>query len=719
MAKTKDQHDVVINGTGNLEDVLNRLIKKMQELDRAAQRLGSRDPLTQIIKKEGSAGYATAMEAESTAFVARSTQQQMVREQRTRADDEHQLRLNTLSPGTTPESRAEASVLRQAQRAAARSTAAQATVVSNASKAAYFKDVTIPKEALEKSRHFRRYGNMSTVDGQRLMEEYADRRSARREKEAALASAEYNGMNAMERRLWRSSQTATDRASKIQYTEDLARSEGMTVGEKKKIGLEHRQALNEGLRLRKELNASRREELKQAKIDRANEGMGSAWMGMLPGARMLSAAQRLVPGVAGAVQGAVGFGSQQILAPSLSHLTAGSFGSWASPGMTSAGGGLGASALAPIAGIGSLLGGTALALAAGTVIAGEWGVSQARERFAPSVGRARNLASTLRLGAGAGGVNSANTFLNMDEVGRLTDRGIGTAQMASSYAAFVNARGGARSDAFTKKQAAAGMEEALLWGVDGGLLGQLAAGGAVGMSSKLAGAGVRGGALTGAMGALAGIVGGAASHGLQYNADAYAQYARQMSSSVGGGMYGGALTAQRMAGAGTGLANNMRSNMSSMADMAVLAEAAASGGDYMDIMERMETMTPAQKAAAMSKHLGGDGARYAKFALGESKARAGAAPGADPGAAAPGRFDDLFGRTQERANLAVDRMATASGSMAEQIVKMDAETQANLAQIVENLTLLNSYLEARKATLSTVQRMHPSMIAESAVSSWF
>jgi hypothetical protein len=128
----------------------------------------------------------------------------------------------------------------------------------------------------------------------------------------------------------------------------------------------------------------------------------------------------------------------------------------------------------------------------------------------------------------------------------------------------------------------------------------------------------------------------------------------------------------------------------------------------MDIIERMETMTPAEKAAAMSRHLGGDGSRYAKFSLGESKARSGARPGSDPGAASPGLFNDVYGRLQEGANLSNDRLAARGGSLAERIVQMDATTQAQLAQIVENLGLLNTYLDARKATLRTVQRGHPS-----------
>lgn len=720
MGKTKDTHVVEINGGGNLEAVVEKLIKRLEALDRLASKVGNRDPLSQLVKSEGSAGYGAALAAEAGAFEHRVGVQTTARGVRNQQDFERQTWENALNPGTTEETRKDAATQRRGANAAASTARAHAAVIRTQASIDKTNLQTLPLMAAQDKRFRERYPGMTQPEAWQVQRVHAESRQAQKQAAEDYQAAIYGGLGPLDRARARRQERVADSAARVQAVRDMTDADGMTPKEKREHGLKMKQLNLETLKQRKEINAERKKEMEQAKQERTNSSQLHGLLGMVPGGRVLSMAERMIPGAAGMMKGAAAYGGRHIVGPSVGYggLDMGSLALRGTAGLSAEAAGGSLLGLAGVAGLASILTATGIGAGLGGVIAGEYGVSDARERFAPSVGRIRNLASTLRLGAGAGGVGGVESFLSTQEVSALADRGIGTAQMASSYAAFVSGRGSADNGAGAQARARQGMQEALLWGVDGNTLGQLAAGGAYGMSAKLAGAGIRGGALSASQNALLGVVSGAQSHGLSYNSDAYAEYARQMSSSVGGGQYGGILAAQRMAGAGTGLANNMRSSMSSMADMAVLAEAAAGGGDYMDVIERMETMTPAEKAAAMSRQLGGDGSRYAKFSLGESKLRSGARPGSDPGAAEPGSFNDALGALQEGANLSNDRLAARSGSMAERIVQMDTTTQAQLAQIVENLGLLNTYLETRKATLASVQRGHPTNWSIFSPSDW-
>lgn len=721
MASTKETFVVDSSVSGPAKAQLQELEKIVDRIAQKLSTLNAGNAVNAIARKEGSAGVAAFHTAQGDAAIASAALQHASRVSSTADNAAAWAAANAASPGTTPESRKDAASVRSTSAAEAAATRAAASVVSTQAAAAFEKSVAGPRSKREAAAYFQKFGR--TTIPQWHAKRVALQRQQDEDREAARASraSDFADMTNLQdvRFLGRIKNTAdlnevyqqrdTNRQATFQgRTKDIGdrntqRAEALSasraaskahIGEMADATIQanEKKAAHKRL-MRSQLKAASVTEKTAEELQQQSQGQLRSLVSMLPGGRMLNGLRGMMPGVSGKMAQVAGWGSQSIEGLQVSGMGA-SLGSW---GMGGAG----------IAGIGAVAGAGVLGAAGGVVVAGEYGVNQLRDRFAPSVGRLRNVASTLRHAPGMGGVGTNAAFMRSGLHDRMAARGIGSAAIAGSYAGFLSGRGEANGDGNAVNAGFAGAEEALSWGIEGNQIGRMAAAGGYGHAGGLAGAGLRGDALQEHYGALLGLAEGSKAHGMQYDTSGYTSMARSMSAdpTFGGGRYGGALATQRFAGAGNGLANQMRGSMSSMADMAVMSQAASEGGDYMDIIERTENMSPRDKEKAIVKMLGADGARYAKFSLGESKKRAGTRPGSkDPGAAAPIFYDDTYGALTGKTEVALDRMAADKGSAAERIAGMDAETDKNLATIAANLTLLNGYLDARKATMGATQR---------------
>lgn len=700
-----------------MEKIVDRIAQKLSTLNAG-------NAVNAIARKEGSAGVAAFHTAQGDAAIASAALQHASRVSSTADNAAAWAAANAASPGTTPESRKDAASVRSTQAAEAAGTRAAASVVSTQAAAAFEKSVAGPRSKREAAAYFQKFGRTTIPQWHAkrvaLKRQWdADRATARESQAADFADMtdlqhvrfagrikntadlnevfqqrDANRQATFQGRTKDMGDRSTQRAEAVSASRAASKAHISEMADAT-IQANEKKAAHKIL-MRSQLKAASVTAKTADEMQQQAQRQLRSLVGMLPGGWMLKGLRGMMPGVSGAMSGVAGWGSQSIQGAGVSNYagTNGWAGSWGAGG-------------AGIAGIGGVAAAGALGAAAGVIVAGEYGVNQLRDRFAPSVGRLRNVASTLRHAPGMGGVGTNAAFMRSGLHDRMAARGIGSAAIAGSYAGFLSGRGEADGSGNAINAGFAGAEEALSWGIEGNQVGRMAAAGGYGHAGGLAGAGLRGDALREHYGALLGFAEGSKSHGMQYDTSGYTSMARSMSAdpTFGGGRYGGALATQRFAGAGNGLANQMRGSMSSMADMAVMAQAASEGGDYMDIIERTENMSPRDKEAAMVKMLGADGAKYAKFALGESKKRAGTRPGSkDPGAAAPSFYDDTYGALTGKTEVALDRMAADKGSAAERISAMDAETDRNLATIAANLTLLNEYLDARKATMGATQR---------------
>lgn len=724
MASTKETFVVDSSVSGPAKAQLQELEKIVDRIAQKLSTLNAGNAVNAIARKEGSAGVAAFHTAQGDAAIASAALQHASRVSSTADNAAAWAAANAASPGTTPESRKDAASVRSTSAAEAAGTRAAASVVSTQAAAAFEKSVAGPRSKREAAAYFQKFGRTTIPQWHAKRVALKQQWDADREAARASQASDFGDMTDLQnvRFAGRIKNTAdlnevyqqrdTNRQATFQgRTKDIGdrntqRAEAVSasraaskahIGEMAEATIQaNEKKAAHKLLMRSQLKAASVTAKTADEMQQQSQGQLRSLVSMLPGGRMLNGLRGMMPGVSGKMAQAAGWGSQSMHGMDFSNFgaDAGWAGSWGAGG-------------AGIAGIGGVAAAGALGAAAGVVVAGEYGVNQLRDRFAPSVGRLRNVASTLRHAPGMGGVGTNAAFMRSGLHDRMAARGIGSAAIAGSYAGFLSGRGEANGDGNAVNAGFTGAEEALSWGIEGNQVGRMSAAGGYGHAGGLAGAGLRGDALREHYGALLGLAEGSKAHGMQYDTSGYTSMARSMSAQAefGGGRYGGALATQRFAGAGNGIANQMRGNLSSMADIAVLSQAASKGGDYRDIIERTENMSPREKEDAIVKMLGADGAKYAKFGLGESKRRSETRPGSkDPGAAAPSFFDDTYGSLTGKTEVSLDRMAAAKGSAAERIAAMDAETDKNLASIAANLEVLNAYLDARKATMGAAQR---------------